>query len=291
VSTKTGPPHPPYTTPGGTILSFISPPTATRRTIGLSIVDQAFNVNTAVVNGGPNSGYQFVTGVTNVGPFTTVYNWVLHQDLENTNSDFYKHQCGNYNAQTNPNGFIDGPTLIAGVSRHESGSMNSHYAEYKAAQDSPSNNLGVVGEKQIGLPSESSTQFGDRISQTLVSKATAIKDATSPEPCDGTYNATCTMFNGFVNLLNPDVYQPCQPQITSLSVTSGPVGTPVTINGLSFGAQQGNSTVSFNGVSAGTATSWSNTSINVNVPSGATTGPVVVVVASQQSNSITFTVQ
>jgi hypothetical protein len=80
------------------------------------------------------------------------------------------------------------------------------------------------------------------------------------------------------------------PQITSLSRTSGPVGAQVTINGLNFGVQQGSSIASFNGVVAN-VTSWSNTSINVTVPSGATTGPVVVVVSSQQSNGIQFTVQ
>jgi hypothetical protein len=80
------------------------------------------------------------------------------------------------------------------------------------------------------------------------------------------------------------------PQITSLSRTSGPVGAQVTINGLNFGAQQGSNSASFNGVAAN-VTSWSNTSINVTVPSGATTGQVVVVVSSQQSNGILFTVQ
>jgi len=80
------------------------------------------------------------------------------------------------------------------------------------------------------------------------------------------------------------------PQIISLSRISGPVGAQVTINGMNFGAQQGSSIASFNGVAAN-ATSWSNTSINVTVPGGATTGPVVVVVSSQQSNPIQFTVQ
>jgi len=79
------------------------------------------------------------------------------------------------------------------------------------------------------------------------------------------------------------------PNITTLSPTSGPVGTSVTITGTSFGSTQGASTVKFNGTSA-TPTSWNATSIVVPVPSGATTGNVVVTVAGQASNGVAFTV-
>src|SRR6266852_3870243 len=63
------------------------------------------------------------------------------------------------------------------------------------------------------------------------------------------------------------------PSITSLSPTSGLVGTSVTISGANFGAAQGTSTVTFSGVAI-TATSWSATSGVVLVPAGATTGSV-----------------
>ena len=79
------------------------------------------------------------------------------------------------------------------------------------------------------------------------------------------------------------------PAIGSLSPDSGPEGTSVDISGTSFGASQGTSTVSFNGTAA-TATSWSDTSITVAVPAGATTGDVVVTVDSQASNGASFTV-
>jgi RHS repeat-associated protein len=79
------------------------------------------------------------------------------------------------------------------------------------------------------------------------------------------------------------------PSITSLSVTSGAVGTPVTITGTNFGASQGTSTVTFNGTTA-TPANWSITSITVPVPSGATTGNVVVSVGGVSSNGIAFTV-
>ena len=56
----------------------------------------------------------------------------------------------------------------------------------------------------------------------------------------------------------------------------------MTIAGTNFGATQGTSTVTFNGT-AGTPTSWSGTSIVVPVPSGATTGNVVVTVEGRRA--------
>ncbi len=78
--------------------------------------------------------------------------------------------------------------------------------------------------------------------------------------------------------------------LTSLSPTSGAVGTSITLTGTNFGTTQGTSTVTFNGT-PGTPTSWSATGIVVPVPSGATTGNVVVTVGGSPSNGLTFTVQ
>jgi hypothetical protein len=78
--------------------------------------------------------------------------------------------------------------------------------------------------------------------------------------------------------------------ITSLSPSSGPVGTSLTINGSNFGATQGSSTVTFGGIAA-TAT-WSSASIVATVPNGVSLGPVPVVVTTTNgaSNPVTFTV-
>ena len=78
------------------------------------------------------------------------------------------------------------------------------------------------------------------------------------------------------------------PGITGLNPSWGAVGTPVTITGTSFGSTQGTSTVTFNGVAA-TVTSWSSSSIVTTVPSGATTGNVVVTVSGLASKGATFT--
>ena len=79
------------------------------------------------------------------------------------------------------------------------------------------------------------------------------------------------------------------PTITSLTPSTGAVASSVVIAGTNFRSTQGSSTVSFNGI-ASTPTAWSATSITAPVPTGATTGPVVVTVGGQASNGSTFTV-
>jgi YD repeat-containing protein len=79
------------------------------------------------------------------------------------------------------------------------------------------------------------------------------------------------------------------PSISSVSPTTGTAGTSVSIAGAGFGSSQGSSTVKFNGTSA-TPSSWSSTSIAAPVPSGATTGNLVVTVSGMASNAASFTV-
>jgi hypothetical protein len=79
------------------------------------------------------------------------------------------------------------------------------------------------------------------------------------------------------------------PRVTNMSPTSGAEATSVTITGVNFGTPQGGSTVTFNGTS-GTPSSWGATSIVVPVPTGATTGSVIVTVGGLSSNAGTFTV-
>jgi regulation of enolase protein 1 (concanavalin A-like superfamily) len=79
------------------------------------------------------------------------------------------------------------------------------------------------------------------------------------------------------------------PSLTSLTPTSGAVGTALTIVGANFGTTQGSSTVTVNGTPT-TPISWTDTSLTTPVPAGATTGPVVVTVGGQASNGVTFTV-
>src|SRR6266567_4401448 len=79
------------------------------------------------------------------------------------------------------------------------------------------------------------------------------------------------------------------PTITSLSVTTGAVGAAVTITGTNLGATQGTGIVTFGGATA-TVGTWSATSITTTVPSGATTGNLVVNASGVATNGVSFTV-
>ena len=79
------------------------------------------------------------------------------------------------------------------------------------------------------------------------------------------------------------------PFITNVSPPSGEAGTAITITGSNFGQTVATGTVTFNGAAA-IATSWSTTSIVVPVPTGATSGNLVVTVGGRASNSVNFSV-
>jgi hypothetical protein len=82
------------------------------------------------------------------------------------------------------------------------------------------------------------------------------------------------------------------PQITSLSPNTAPTNTKVTINGSNFGASQGAGGIYFAGINP-QVMNWSDTSIDVVVPSSIPDGNTVqieVFTANGNSNSVNFTV-
>jgi hypothetical protein len=83
---------------------------------------------------------------------------------------------------------------------------------------------------------------------------------------------------------------PAKPQLTGLSANYGALYAIVSLHGTGFGALQGSSTVTFNGIAA-TASTFTNTAITVTVPYRAATGNVIVTVAGQPSNGIPFSVE
>src|SRR5262249_11505142 len=105
----------------------------------------------------------------------------------------------------------------------------------------------------------------------------------------GAITGNVTVIVGGVATSNAVAFTVTSPDISSLNPNNGPVGSSVTISGANFGASQGTSTVTFNGLLA-TPTSWSPTSIAVTVPVGATTGNVVVTVAGMATNGVNFIV-
>ncbi len=110
-----------------------------------------------------------------------------------------------------------------------------------------------------------------------------------PVPTGATSGNVVVTVGGAASNGAPFTVTTTTPTISSLSPSSGSVGTSVTISGANFGASQGSSTVAFNGTNA-TPTSWSASSIVVPVPKGATSGNVVVTVGGVASNGVPFTV-
>lgn len=94
--------------------------------------------------------------------------------------------------------------------------------------------------------------------------------------------------NGSTSLTIDDTNTVRAPNVTSLSVLSGSVGTTIHIYGGNFGA--GPLTIKFyrNKIATGTVASGSD--ITVTVPSGATTGPILVIAANGEATTPTFTV-
>ena len=136
------------------------------------------------------------------------------------------------------------------------------------------------------------TQGGSTVTFNGTTASPASWSATSitvPVPAGATTgNAVVTVgglpSNGYLFTVSPPA-----PSITNILPNPAAVGTSVTITGTNFGATQGGSTVTFNGTSA-SPTSWGAASITVPVPTGATTGNVVVTVGGQASTGYMFTV-
>jgi FG-GAP repeat/IPT/TIG domain len=78
-----------------------------------------------------------------------------------------------------------------------------------------------------------------------------------------------------------------RPKITSISPSSGPPGTVVTIDGKSF---TGTTSVTFDGVKAASFTVVSNSRIKATVPGKATSGPITVTTAGGTARSTRFEV-
>jgi uncharacterized protein (TIGR03437 family) len=91
-------------------------------------------------------------------------------------------------------------------------------------------------------------------------------------------------------VISPPASAQSAPEIYGIFPGSGaPVGARIAVMGANFGEAQGSGSVSINGQSA-SITSWADTFINVLVPQGAISGPVVVTVDGNASNAVPLAV-
>jgi hypothetical protein len=189
----------------GTFQTLPSPPVA-GGALGASNLSLSYNFDTAapINDNGPNQGFQYVTDVTDN---SSHYWYEISADLENTASQFYAAQCGNYNSQTNT-GYIGGSVLLSNTQQHEYGTTLGHYQQYSNAQNDPGNNLGTVGEPELAAPGTTVAAFVAQVTSDLNSAITRITTAMSSEAAcnsDVRYDTSCT-FRGPINF---SPYQSC----------------------------------------------------------------------------------
>jgi hypothetical protein len=204
------------------VLSLVvpDPPTQPGQEIGLSIPCLRYSYHfTQIGDTGPNQGYWYVTSasdsISDAVPPATTFAWTISQQLDDPNSEFYKAQCGS-------GGFISGSQLQANTVAHESGSANSHYSRYVAAQNNPANNVGTGLEAVVGPPSDTtSTSFSSRVELVGNARQSQIVAATKEEPCgvsDVSLDENCVP-HGSANYMP---YQSCGTCQSDLDCSSQP---------------------------------------------------------------------
>jgi len=176
-------PASPTSVPNGTFITLPVPPqnTGTDSGLGYSKWQATYSgvPSTTISDAGPNAGYYYYTSNFNFTQF--YYQYEINPDLANTSSTFYTAQCGNYNASSNPNGFISGANLLTQTDRHEwNSSTQSHYAFYSNGLNS--NNLGDYLEARVAPPGADISAFDAQTANGITSDLTAIKNAAAVEP-------------------------------------------------------------------------------------------------------------
>jgi len=154
---------------------------------------------------GPNQGYTYWP--SNQIFSTWNFQYEINPDLENTGSTFYQAQCGNYNAATNPNGFISGTNLLTQTNRHEwNSSTQSHDAFYSNSLNSSSNNPGDFLEQQIATPGANLQTFGTNSTSGINNRLSTVSSDSQVQP----YPVNDDSFGNFLGNINYAPYTSCQ---------------------------------------------------------------------------------
>lgn len=183
------------------------PPQPTGHDSGLGYFDEqlgdtGFNI-TIIQDNGPNNGYGYFTSQLSYSP--DYFHYEINPDLENTSSTFYQHQCGNYNAQTKPNGFISGSNLLAQTNRHEwNSATQSHYAHYTSSLGR--NNPGDYFELAVATPGTNMTNYVNNVRSVLNGDYNQIFADANVEP----YAVNDNEAGQFLGNINYAPYTSCQ---------------------------------------------------------------------------------
>ncbi len=169
--------------PNGTFITLPVPPQNTGQDSGLGSsqwrAEDSGAPGSTIADNGPNHGFYFYTSPLTFPVFD--YRYEINPDLENSETTFSQHQCGNYNANSNPSGFISWANLLAQTQRHEyAGLIQSHYAFYRNAVNT--NNPGDYVESRVGSPGTNIAQFDLDTKNGRDARYASIGSATAIEP-------------------------------------------------------------------------------------------------------------
>ncbi|HEV2798920.1 MAG TPA: NBR1-Ig-like domain-containing protein [Pyrinomonadaceae bacterium] len=194
--------------------------------VGRALLHLVPSFYTSTIGAGPNQGFKYVTHVANfdeadrpLSPST--YAYVISPALVDTDSEFYKAQCGNYNPLTGV-GFISGADLLANTIRHEAGNVESHYRHYLDALKDSAKNPGTLIEDSVAGPAgDINSVVQPKFNAGIDAVVAAMKVEPCNQPSDVTLDANCKK-SGNINFAP---YQAC------------PISPPGGSNGMSFVSQ------------------------------------------------------
>ena len=182
----------------GTFLLLPVPPQPTGGDSGLGYSEAQLGhgegMAASVISSGPNAGYVFYQSSLQYNVHS--YRYQINPDLENPNSAFSTHQCGNYSASSGV-GFISHSNLLTHTNRHEwNSATQSHYAFYKSglATNDPQKYL----EGRIGLPGANLTEFNATTGEGLQAAYNQILAAFQVHPFPVNHNEV-NQFWGDIN--------------------------------------------------------------------------------------------
>lgn len=240
------------------------------------------NANGGAVSSNCPNGCGTVFKVTSKGVFSVIYNFDLTTG-QTPYTTMFQSTNGLLYGTTESGGTANGGICGAG-SCGVLFSVNIGAAPFVSTLTT-SGKVGVkVGILGQSFGSSSVVKFGGVQATSVTRSGTTYLTATVPS---GATTGSVTVTTSGGTLTSNKTFR-VTPQITSFTPPSGPVGTSVTITGVSLTQT---SKVTFGGVAATSFTVNSDTQVTATVPSGATTGKIAVTTPGGSATSTTsFTV-
>lgn len=160
--------HTPAATPqevsNNTFIMLPVPPSSTGTDSGLGFykATEQFggSATPTIISMGPNAGYVYLDSQPSV---TTLFQYEINPDLENTGSQFFMKQTGTYSS-SNTQGTIAGSLLLTQTRRHEyNHPVQSHYGKWSSAISA--NNVGDGFESLVLTPGHTQNDFNNSLLQ------------------------------------------------------------------------------------------------------------------------------